>query len=484
MANPDNLAIICNARVAIRDIVADLTDLGHVETLKAVDVALNELALRENETFYVDQRRSGDVLLDMLQPRSPAPDSVSEEVVANRGYRVLDRLTQRLMEALPANIDNFADNADLLYAISDWENRLYLYRLEETSDDIESLSGRSRFTRETFQQYLSERFPDAAGLKVERFEELPVGFSKKTIMVELDRALFGTTSLVIRAEPNVRLIEIDGADPRFEFPTVMLAYRAGLPVPEPLWVEADVERLGMRFFVSRRGEGANLGTLNSAQSEVPDAVLEDLARHLARLHSVQLDPSDPFLQQSHLSRWLHFPTITESTTHFVRYWRRLVELGELGPSPLLEIGLRWMEHNVPRSSDVPVFLHGDYGLHNVLVDGERVSAILDWETSHIGDPAEDVTHLLTFTAGIDQERFLSAYARHGGAKLTPYRLRYFEVFQCVLMIASCLVALSRLHVSAQVSPKLLVLGVRHMNFFASRLIDRIRDAEAAKAGDG
>src|SRR3546814_1200742 len=38
----------------------------------------------------------------------------------------------------------------------------------------------------------------------------------------------------------------------------------------------------------------------------------------------------------------------------------------------------------------PVMIHGDCGMNNLLVDGERVSGLLDWEISHLGDHATDI----------------------------------------------------------------------------------------------
>jgi hypothetical protein len=37
-----------------------------------------------------------------------------------------------------------------------------------------------------------------------------------------------------------------------------------------------------------------------------------------------------------------------------------------------------------------VVVHGDFGPQNVLVHGGRVSALLDWEFAHIGQPVEDL----------------------------------------------------------------------------------------------
>jgi aminoglycoside phosphotransferase (APT) family kinase protein len=45
----------------------------------------------------------------------------------------------------------------------------------------------------------------------------------------------------------------------------------------------------------------------------------------------------------------------------------------------------------------PVVNHGDYRLGNTLCEGERVTAIIDWEIWSVGDPRVDLTWLTYFT---------------------------------------------------------------------------------------
>ncbi len=55
----------------------------------------------------------------------------------------------------------------------------------------------------------------------------------------------------------------------------------------------------------------------------------------------------------------------------------------------------WLESHRP--DDVPAaVVHGDYKLDNVLVEGERVTSILDWEMATVGDPRADLGYLLSF----------------------------------------------------------------------------------------
>ena len=37
-----------------------------------------------------------------------------------------------------------------------------------------------------------------------------------------------------------------------------------------------------------------------------------------------------------------------------------------------------------------MIVHGDFGPQNVLIAGDNISALLDWEFAHAGQPVEDL----------------------------------------------------------------------------------------------
>ncbi|WP_280490232.1 phosphotransferase family protein [Nocardia carnea] len=54
-------------------------------------------------------------------------------------------------------------------------------------------------------------------------------------------------------------------------------------------------------------------------------------------------------------------------------------------------------HATTPAPSAPVVGHGDYRLGNTLCDGDRVTAIIDWEIWSVGDPRIDLTWLTYFT---------------------------------------------------------------------------------------
>ena len=103
----------------------------------------------------------------------------------------------------------------------------------------------------------------------------------------------------------------------------------------------------------------------------------------------------------------------------------------------------WLEENVAATRDMfPSIIHGDYGFHNMIIDGDRVSAILDWGLAHIGDPAEDVSCCRPFLGPIGQwPAFLRFYAEAGGKPCDEARGRFFAIWQNVRNAVYCCSAL-------------------------------------------
>jgi hypothetical protein len=107
------------------------------------------------------------------------------------------------------------------------------------------------------------------------------------------------------------------------------------------------------------------------------------------------------------------------------------------PRPVLEWAIRWLETHIPDPSP-PVLCHRDFRTGNYLLDGNRLTAILDWEFAGWGDPDEDIgwfcckgwrfARLDREAGGIaGREVFYQAYAAASGRRLDPERVRFWEV---------------------------------------------------------
>ncbi len=111
------------------------------------------------------------------------------------------------------------------------------------------------------------------------------------------------------------------------------------------------------------------------------------------------------------------------------------------PRPVLEWGIRWLETHLPAPVP-PVLCHHDFRTGNYLLDGARLTGILDWEFAGWGDPHEDIgwfcckgwrfARLDREAGGIaDRAPFYRGYESEGGAVIDPDRVQFWEVLASV-----------------------------------------------------
>jgi aminoglycoside phosphotransferase (APT) family kinase protein len=215
-----------------------------------------------------------------------------------------------------------------------------------------------------------------------------------------------------------------------EFAVLSVADRAGVKVPRPLWLCREPAVIGRDFFLMERIAGVAAGHRLTRDADLvpdPPALAAELGACLARLH--QIKPPHAELD------FLPPPAPDHALTAIAGYRAYLDTLPEA--RPVMEWGLRWCEINAPQPS-APALIHRDYRTGNYMVDGGRLTGVLDWEFTAWGDPLED---LGWFTARCwrfarpDREAggvgpaadFLRGYQSVSGQAVEPGHLRYWQV---------------------------------------------------------
>ena len=217
-----------------------------------------------------------------------------------------------------------------------------------------------------------------------------------------------------------------------EFRVLSVMHGAGVRVPKPYWRVPAGDASGVApGLIVERVEGETLARRlmqDPAFERARAHLLEQIGEELARIHAV---PTDAL---GCLSRPAAGKTPAEAQLADLESTLR--QIGE--PHPALELALRWLGGRVP-PSERTVVVHGDYRLGNFVVDpGHGLSAVLDWELSHLGDPGEDLGWVcMRFWRCVDspgarglgpRQRFFDAYAGAGGQRLDPDGALYWEVF--------------------------------------------------------
>jgi aminoglycoside phosphotransferase (APT) family kinase protein len=260
---------------------------------------------------------------------------------------------------------------------------------------------------------------------------IPGGASRETWLIESEERRW-----VLRRDPegSVSLVPISD-----EFALIARAYQAGVPVPQPLFLEPVGGRLETAGMLMSFVDGTSVAPRILRKEEFADArekLPAQLATALAGIHSLTKSDMDGLLPPSGPD-----PALTQ-----IDEWeRQLDEIGE--PLPAVELGLRWLRANAPEPAE-PCLVHGDFRLGNFIVDADGLAAVIDWELAHAGDPAEDIGWLCirSWRFGNDDHavagvghlgEFISAYESAGGAPVDRDRVRYWEAFGNVKWAIIC-----------------------------------------------
>jgi aminoglycoside phosphotransferase (APT) family kinase protein len=137
--------------------------------------------------------------------------------------------------------------------------------------------------------------------------------------------------------------------------------------------------------------------------------------------------------------------------------------------PALEYVLNWLVDNDPGSHEVTL-VHGDFRTGNYLVADGHLSAILDWEFAHWGDPHEDVGWFCAKcwrfanpdleAGGIAQRSaLLEGYRSIGGNRLDEGQLPYWEILAAAKWAAIAVLQGDRYRLGGEASIELALTGL-------------------------
>ncbi|MBI2709237.1 MAG: phosphotransferase family protein [Actinobacteria bacterium] len=243
------------------------------------------------------------------------------------------------------------------------------------------------------------------------------GMSSETLLVDVvweDGGEARVEHLVARLEPGAADVPV--------FPVYDLgrqvgvvgavAERTSVPVPTVRWYEPDPAALGSPFFLMRRVEGRvppdvppyDFGGcwLYDAGPADQRALQDATVAVLAELHGID--------RAADVFGFLAFgdggggsdgdgdggdagPGALRRHVAHTEAWYRWAVAG--GPrSALIERGFAWLEDHWPAPEGPAVLSWGDARIGNVIYDGFRPAAVLDWEMAGLGPRELDVAWLL------------------------------------------------------------------------------------------
>jgi aminoglycoside phosphotransferase (APT) family kinase protein len=189
-----------------------------------------------------------------------------------------------------------------------------------------------------------------------------------------------------------------------------------------------------------------------------DALDDDFLRELVRIHQLAAE--------RFTAAGIEAPANAEACAlHDLALWERAYRRGLKRPVPIVEFATRWLRRNLPAPPERLALVQGDTGPGQFLFAsaepsrgegagarseaaprsalgsegsgslraakrGLRVTAIIDWEFAHLGDPVLDLAQIRTrdfYNPGIDLGRWLARYEELSGMRVPRAKLAYYTV---------------------------------------------------------
>ncbi len=235
---------------------------------------------------------------------------------------------------------------------------------------------------------------------------------------------------VLRRSPSAEMMEARPYGHDVEAALVRAAFAAGVKAPEVIAEITPEDNIGTGYIMRRV-----MAEVNPVKilANPPASLLADLAREAARIHSIPL-ATLPMLPS---------PSPAELLAEMKQSF-----LGYGGDRPVFALAFRWLEDHMPSPVE-PVLLHGDFRMGNIMVDGDGLAAVLDWELAHFGDRHQDLAfgcinswrfgHIDRPAFGCGQyDDLWAAYAAESGVPVDPARFRWWLVYSTLWWGICCL----------------------------------------------
>lgn len=287
-------------------------------------------------------------------------------------------------------------------------------------------------------------FNESDAIDISGLAALTGGFSRETFMFDAAvRSGSDTTELpmILRKDPPASAAILETS--RQVEHELLEALRANttIPVSRSYCAEMDPAVFGERAMLIERMPG-NSQTSDLFNEGPDNAQVDDVVRHLCEimveLHETSTELIDPVGALRDPRGVGVDPATWDSymDTTFEYYITTYPEI-EYDPVMLTLLdSFLWLRRNKPRSLPLSI-VHGDFNPANFLYADGKVTALIDWENTRIGDPREDLGWMVLMDVlsntqvmahPVDEGGFLAYYNKLRGLDITPEELGYFTLF--------------------------------------------------------
>jgi aminoglycoside phosphotransferase (APT) family kinase protein len=234
--------------------------------------------------------------------------------------------------------------------------------------------------------YLAHRMPEAREVVVSELSRIYGGSSQETFRFRASWQAGGETiirRLILRRDATAGLVV---AERDLEYNVYCALAGQGLPIPGVYFLELDPKWLERPFFIMDLcpGKPGNPFVVTDPYDGHGPAIGEQYWSILGKLAAID-----------HRAVGLESLRNGNAKIGFwaleLDRWESILDENEALIEPSVRGAMRWLRRNAPPEPAKPSIVHGDYRSGNFLfTEDGTISAIVDWEMCHVGDPLEDV----------------------------------------------------------------------------------------------
>lgn len=323
--------------------------------------------------------------------------------------------------------------------------------------------------------YLAYRMPSSSDVRVDELARIYGGSSQETFRFRARWTEAGNEierRLILRRDAPAGLVV---AERDLEYNVYNALAGQGLPIPAVYFLELDPQWLDRPFFIMDLcpGKPGNPYGPTDPYDGHGEAVARQFWTVLGRLAAIDH-------HAVHLTGLRNGAAEASYWAVELDRWEAMLDEGEAVVEPIVRGALRWLRQNPPPPPVKPAIVHGDYRSGNFLFtpDGQ-ISAILDWEMCHIGDPLEDVAWAIDpfwpITRHLPLEEGLTFWEAASGLRADRSALNWWRLFSAVKACAIWTTAEASLASGQSFEMTVALSGVRAGHFHRKQILSLLRE---------
>ena len=329
---------------------------------------------------------------------------------------------------------------------------------------------------EQIQGFISEQMPGSEP-EIHNLAHMSGGASREIWSFDVSWKEGGETKerhCVLRRDPRSSLLEAGlTTDRSFEFRTVKALENLPIPLPRMYWLDAEGKWLDRPSLVMQLmpGEASPPAFPPGMDPSFRERITTHFIDILAEIHDFDWEEGG-----------LSFLTApgkgSEAAIQQIEKWEQVYERRRPEAEPIIDAALGWLHRNAPEADRITL-VHGDFRTGNYLHDeAGNITAMLDWELAHLGDPMEDVGWAsMKFWMGsglvgglMKEDELFQRYEKRSGIPVDRERVFFYQVLGNVKMAVIAQSAVSAFIEGNGAEPVLGLIG-----FMVPRLCEDLAD---------